>query len=854
MDGIFDRKEEKTLVHKYLDNSPSGSRFFLIHGESGCGKTTLLRYVVESYSDNVISFAEETKIYRCRPDSNQFDYELLSSIIQKASLEHPENFAEAFQLCGKIPTVPALWKFIYGSTRSVPLIKHITATADSAAAQAVKVENSLRVLATPQYVQDIVSELLDNYFIKKSEDKDYIIFAIDDIPWIDNYSLKVLLTCIKRLTEKGICVYTFTTIQNNSENNNETKYITDLIEDYIFGQTEMLLLKNLSESEIAEVFEEANKSLPIDAYRYLHKATSGNFEELSKILRKSKRAIKALYNNSRSINNQVEGHGEENKSLYVDSVEKILFEHPLYPIIYIILYESGNICSVNSLKRLSICVYKEFTGKDISSIKFNSELKKLENKGEICCYENIVVCHFKRLRAATEKIQTMGIYSKLIRATVKTLTKDLNWIENIAFALKLLTKIDPSSSLKLYNEYAEKNREITSNKSVCRAIAQAVIKLEDREIISNKDSIELIAITLCYFGIFDLTSNIGDRLIRAGLKSENFEFQYCVFKAKREFGSFSDPNQCNIFFNSMLSSVSSIKEEVFARTIYCAALEHQYRYDEIKEQYKILKSIRPTNKKSKESLLAQAYIVKNMGLSEFHGNLIEKYIKTYNIIGKSIYKDDREFIVNRAALINHAGLGYFHTGKIKQASRCFAKSHQLLKKVSLYLETPINNFACAQIMLNKNKSALSLLEKADSMIDKPKYQTYSIKMNKSIALWLLGEEEIATNILKKILRDNSVPDPIIHVTANVDLAYIYINMGKFEEASRLLRDALKYNHRFLNDEYTQTQSALQKYALIKAGYLTSQDLGDLSFLDLQENKMNPSFRPYRLDLNSLYVD
>ncbi|MDP2575066.1 AAA family ATPase [Vibrio penaeicida] len=848
MKGMLDRKVERGHIHSFLNSSPSNSQLFWINGPIGSGKTTLLRYIAERYASNVLCLNGENRLLRCNQNEQNKEFHTLSTLVTHISLSNPMKFQKALSISNDIPALPPLWKIVFKVTSLIPGMQQVNGLFDGATRQGEELETKLRNIVTPNLVKEAVYELILDFFTEKVKQSSFTVIIIDDIQWIDQRSLEILLPIINELFNKNHGIYVFMSSHDQCPSIVRDKYIKDLVSDYFYNSTQMISLDNLTKSKMSEIFGEANKELPVDLIDKIYRETEGNFEKLGKILRKSKEEIQEIYE---------ELETKKSKGSYYDnSFQNITAQKPYLIYIFFILSSFKNKCTSTTLNILldSLSLRLNF---DYNSNQLKLDLSYLESLSELKISNDLIECHTERSELAIRMLKVRGKYEKSIIILSQTIIEYA--IENdsglLTVAFSSLKKVNPNLVISEFGKLLLNKYDYLFQREIVVPIGMSALELSNDKVIENFSLLTKLTTSLARKNEFLLAYKLGRKLIRINTnKNLSYSFLYDYMKSMRESGQIKNHNEVKSIYQVMVKMSTNLSENLKAKTLYCSILEHLGKYDYIRKIYKdIDNKTKNLDFNNKNDIIINAIAVRNKGLSEFHGDIINTYHDAYSML-ESISSKDREITLLKAALANHCGLANYYRGSQKTAIDFFAQSHNHLKSLSLYLETPINNIACALILSKDYNKALDFIERAEKYICKPIYQTHSIAINKSIIYWELNERNLAINQIEKVINSNNIPDPMILATANVNYGYFLFKENKFHEAALKFKESRKFKYRFLNNEYNFVESKLEKLCLIKDGFLSSEDLGDVSLIDFKDVLSIPHRKIYRPDTNSLYVD
>ncbi|ADZ90155.1 hypothetical protein [Marinomonas mediterranea] len=846
MEPIYDRKRQRADINSSLKDQELGLRIFWINGPTDSGKTTLLRYVTRTYKDQVICSG---KRFSCSEDDKKNENNFIINFIKELYLVAPKDIEKKIHAGYKSFSRPPLWRVAYGISKMLPYQKVLNSIFDSSIKDANDLEKEIRSTIKPAIIQKKYEKIVLEYLRKESCKKSFSILIIDDITWMDNSSMELFLSIIKKALRENIKLYVFVSYNQDARKNNKNvkESFDNELEEYI----QNIDLEHLNLEELSDVFREADIDVSSKILKTIYEKTGGVFGELDFYLRKKKEEIEMLLPLENCFSEEDISH---------DSFRSEFLKNESIKHFFLLLKQFKSGCNEKILKE-SVEKISVEAGFEFNKYHYDENIGKLKEVGHLFVEDGIIKCSSKKLEIVERHFKNEGLYSSSLKIISKVLIEislnDANVNNNyLNIAFSVLKKNDPESVLKKYSDLYHLRSMQYDRREIMISVAESAI--ESKKITVHLNILADITIKLARINEFKIASELGIKIFTEVRDYQySFDFLYELIKSTRENGSLVGIRPLKEVYKRGLLISSNMKERVRLKTLFCSALEHLCEYDMIKGLYnEIDREISSLDLCDEDDAYIYATAIRSKGLSKFHSDLDIEYKKAYDLT-KLFRHENREKILLKAALANHCGLANYYNGNQDRAKEYFLESFNLLNKVSIYTETPLNNIACSLILMNKNNEAYDYLNRASDVICKPTYQTYSIEINKSINLWKLGEEDLAIDKIKRIIDDKKVPDPMILATANVNYGYFLYRKERYMEAVYKFNNAKNFQYRFLHEEYTNIETDLKNYCLIKEGLADEKDLGDMSILiddRLKDSTTLPQKKIFRLDTNSLYVD
>ena len=329
-----------------------------------------------------------------------------------------------------------------------------------------------------------------------------------------------------------------------------------------------------------------------------------------------------------------------------------------------------------------------------------------------------------------------------------------------------------------------------------------------------------------------------------------------VADCAREIGSLRQMETADFdqFAQDLHDQARSLQDRICLANTLCPIYEHRGDYEQIRTQYRLIDDALATQD-PKPDQATNVQLIRfqlNRGLSAFHGDILDQLKDLGHPISQ--IRDLEEKRVLEAIHHNHLGLGYFYTGRYDEAIKHFGECFLITKALGRRMETPTNNLATSYLMKGELERAKDTFAIALRMPLIPLYQKFTILLNASLTAFELGMHERAISMMAPYVSGAiSLPDPSLDNKFAVNRAYMHFRREEWAEANRLYMQAVQADYRFCGDSLRRTYEHMARFCAVKAGYLSSTDLGDMDFLFRNIHQGTVFEKPFITDVNSLYI-
>jgi tetratricopeptide (TPR) repeat protein len=863
---LLDRDIERREIDNFIaSRCPGMIRLLQLDGPSGVGKTDLLRYALSSQQELAFVFEDDVQYHKCRPGDDNREFSMLSSIVGALSVRQPDAFAGATtDKTRKLP-IPPLSQIVLNVVSGLPYVSGGTgvykAELDELAASKTQLLSIARgTHATRALVDFCVFSITEECISKE------ILFAIDDVQWVDASSRKVFFALCRKLAKGGFSILILVSSYSNSTDA-DAPALVDFersIRDFPEIHHKYCSVDPLSRAATEKVIKQFGKQFSAEMEDFLFEATRGNFSDLMRLLRQRDTKLQVLYDHWMVDNNQ-HNNPESSQRYGRERLKAEFLQDPILRDVCAILVATNNTISWAEFK----LIWPRFAFGDRSASDTGPFIVTdpgwFNDRVEVQRIGQMIIGDQRLLEAARSIFLQDGMLS-LNASNIAdvylsdTFTSSLTRAEAAERAAAILVSSLPEAALKILRPHIFGNRQLT--RSALYIAAQAYLQLfpaSEIEGLCDDDFKTGVRLSKSLHEVadfntaFQISRRLWPLLERLGhVGSWDFSLNY--LKSMREAGQLSSETSDNPaeVAGKIVERAPSSLEKIKALMLSASVSEHLNDFGAIREAFAEAQLVSEHEPDQRLKSQMQIEISRNLGLRKFHGNLVEEYSSALAALDNEVESGEKE--LHRASLLNHLGLSHFHNGEILDAKKCFSECVGVLGKFGIRMETPLNNLGACAIHQGDLETAYGFIEQARELSLKPAYQTCSIDINFSICAFKLGNKDLALSILKPLGNgERWVPDPDIKSRAQANIGYVQFKSGEFADAARYYAQSAEFSYRFQTEENERLRRCMSRLAAAKAGILMDTDLGDYSQVDLTETRTLPVWRPYQTDCNSLYV-
>lgn len=458
MKDFINRDTERTIINEAIQKLNSGTNVIIwIEGDSGVGKSYLMKYVLKSVNIPVFQFLNCKNIYKCEKQDLSQEFSFISNIMTTLQVKNPTAYHNClYNYFDNIHRIN-----LYEVIETVlPNFKPLQWSKDlfekfNVQSQASKDFIMDRTLKTSLIVclSEIIMHLLEQNYNDSN-----ILFCIDDIIWMDNASLETMETILSKLRLENRFNYRisfFVTsrncheLENTDEQNNYYKFESNIFDEF-YTYNYNILLTNFKIRATREYLLEKERFELLNYLQSLYNITSGNPQELTQTLKfEDYEIIKMI----KTFENDTQQSGEH---YFTSELIYTLQQKNAYTI-YILGLLSLLEKNTKPYLLLSLCrlCIEKINRTDFDFDTYEDAINILMHK-DILTYENIeiIIKHDSIKILVVDYLIESGDYQEIGNILAHFILssefiKDEYYASRVNLALNILKKINPIDGLKI---------------------------------------------------------------------------------------------------------------------------------------------------------------------------------------------------------------------------------------------------------------------------------------------------------------------------------------------------------------------------------------------------------------------
>ncbi len=865
MKDFINRDTERKIINEAIQKLNSGTNVIIwIEGDSGVGKSYLMKYVLKSVNIPVFQFLNCKNIYKCEKQDLSQEFSFISNIMTTLQVKNPTAYHNClYNYFDNIHRIN-----LYEVIETVlPNFKPLQWSKDlfdkfNVQSQASKEFIMDRTLKTSMIVclSEIIMHLLEQNYNDSN-----ILFCIDDIIWMDNASLETMETILSKLRLENRFKYKisfFVTsrncheLENIDEQNNYYKFESNIFDEF-YTYNYNLLLTNFKIRATREYLLEKERFELLNYLQSLHNITSGNPQELTQTLKfEDYEIIKMI----KTFENDTQQSGEH---YFTSELIYTLQQKNTYTI-YILGLLSLLEKNTKPYLLLSLCrlCIEKINRTDFDFDTYEEAINILMHK-DILTYENIeiIIKHDSIKILVVDYLIESGDYQEIGNILAHFILssefiKDEYYTSRVNLALNILKKINPIDGLKIaidfYNyssSYDINNLRITAE---CYCICFYQVDIETvNEVIVPKIITALVS-TSQYDLAYKICKIIFDKLNLLTLKNKVlFLVNYAKILIDLGYIKSNSENSGAIYILDIL--VELVDDDNDLLQVYLlkmSAYEHILEFSTIRDIYTYALDIINSNSDLDDKLLSTFY--RNKGLIEYHANIKSDYLKACFYAERICIMNDKNIMMGTCH--NNLGLSYFYSGDIEEALECFERSYHFLQDANYDLLRVLNNISMCYLMLNDFSASYDFILKAKCIPLKGIFESKSLEVNLALIMYRNNQKSEAEKRLDAIIDEytmgNIVTDTAAYSAAMVNRAYIYFNDKQYLKAYQLYKMSKCHKYKNTNEIEQWKRDCLCNYCLYKENILDNVSNQEIDF-DEKHNFIHK--RPYSAILFAYYI-
>lgn len=867
MKKFFDReiayRDAQEAIEQITNDVPAA---IWVEGRSGVGKTRFMEYVNSQEKElNAFTFLGDGVFYKCEHGSINSSFELIAAIVFELQLKNPsyfEGFIQKYFDCIEHITFLDACCLILPQIKGFKSVGNLLETKyKNITAMQSKISDRL---VTYQLI-DLFSDLILAY-LKKIYITSKTTFCIDDAQWLDQSSIRVFETLIKksRKDTQNPVISIFLNIHEKSELSEDEKqnYLNIYrILSNLYPDMKTIYLENFDLPTTTEVIQETRRYYLIEQIPLLYKLTDGNPLELEHTLRFSDDRIRAIF--QRETSNSDDSYQED--MFTTESVAELYYKKTIYSIILNILSVLRHYISIQLLFQCTEKLY-QIISKDMCLFgEFSEALAYLKEKDFVSftsLNEEVHLAHNTINRIVLDYLSQNGEYIVYGKIIAKVLLKNgynnfLKAKTHQLLALKLLCEVDPQECIESLKKIYEQNGEQMEPEFF---IAGANAICSDY-LCQSRDNIQFAVCNILPKLISSANLTIAQRLCHTlymdaeiCLSSENL-IVYLInyIKAQIDLSMVNTGSESAIILFEKLYKLKFIDKDLEIQVLLLgmSTYEHVLAHKKIFELFLKAKSIVDTNSE-KISNITLSMFYRNKGLCYPHSELRHDYFQSL------IFANNITNIIKRQLLfgtsMNNLGLSYFYNGSINLSQYAFSSAKNHLERIGYNTARINNNIGVCYYMLHDWQAAYHYFSIAASEQIEGIFMRLCIQTNLALALYTIHKHDEAKSILNDLIDEYSQGKPqsqdtLVYCAAMINRGYIAFREKDYFKAADLYQKSLLHNYRYQNKEQLLKRERMRD---ISIQYGLNNNVNE-AYMDLADISQDIYKKPYSLIPFAFYV-
>ncbi len=837
-----------------------------VEGRSGVGKTRFIEYVLTQEKElNVFTFLTGEIFYKCEPGSIDSSFEFIAAIIFVLQKENPgffERFVQNYFDCIEHITFLDACCLVLPQIKGFKSIGNLLETKykDITVMQS-KISDKL---VTYQLI-DLFSDLI-LIFLKKAFRVNKIIFCIDDAQWIDQLSIRVFETLIKksRQNEQNPIISIFLNIHEKSELSDKEKqnYLNLYrILSNLYPNLKTIYLENFDFYTTTEVIQDTKRYYLMEQIQFIYKITKGNPLELEHTLRFSDEKIRTII--QREIINSYSSYQED--TFTTERIAELYYQKPIYAVILNILSILRHHISVKLLFQCTEKIYLILFHDMCIFFDFSEALVYLEEKNYITYISStkeVLLAHNTIYRIVIDYLSQNGdyiTYSKMI-ATILLTNGYNNFLKaetHQLLALKLLCEVAPQECLETFQRiYTQNGEQLEAEFFIVGAEA-----ICSDYLCQSQDNIQFAICRILPKLISSANLTIAQRLchtiyrdIETCLSTEKqIIFLINYIKAQIDLSMVNIGSESAIILFEKLYKLKTNDKDIRLQVLLLgmSTYEHVLAHDKIFDLFSEAQSIIDTYSDILSDVTMSMFY-RNKGLCFPHSELRHDYFQSLLFANRITNVIKRKLLFGTS--MNNLGLSYFYNGNIKLAEYAFSSAKKHLDHVGYNTARISNNIGVCCYMLHDWQRAYHYFSIAASEQTEGIFMRLCIQTNLALALYTVNKHDRAKSILDTLVNEylqgkSQSQDTLVYCAAMINRGYIAFQEKDYFKAADYYQKSLLHTYRYQNKEQFWKREKMRDIS-IQCGINNKQIETNMDLADALQDFYK---KPYSLIPFAFYV-
>lgn len=843
---FLNRDKERDLLKQSLIKIQNGTEQCIwIEGSSGTGKTYFVKYMKSQENPPVFCFDDYSWLYKCNADDINKEFSYIIAIISDFQSKHPDKFnSYLIKYFNEINSTSWIEVLVH----LIPNIKYTEWAKDIISNSAEGILDAKKDISSRLYSQGLPKFFAEMilYMLSEIENRNNVLFCIDDGCWLDENSIKTIniLLNILALSNSTNLRISFAIITRGKKeleqgrSNYET--LENVLKDY-FGTLQYIFIKNFDLETTQKYVALMNKTVILEKSTIIHKITDGNPQELYQALKIDNEDLLELC--ERRGNDENVGKLMSNELVY-NLMQKNIYTLPILACISLLHTTMSQLWLPILVQ--SIC--------NKSFISFNSanydECMLLLEKNDLISInkDKVEIVHDSIKEIVKDYLRNNGEYSLYLDSVVmglETYSDSPNVMKEIFY---IYSDYNPNKCFNFFITNYKANNTLDTD--IYKVVAESLTKEFSLFTADNlNDYIIPVILKECTFlSLYDVVFRLCSLIYmnRAKLSSE-IKFRYLLLFSKILIDmAFLDTNQqynaISIIQEALQIDSLSADEKIEAHLLAMSAYEHILDFDNIVANNTMAAGIYADNTISD---YLRAMYLRNQGLVKSHIVLKKSYEDAVESAKK--IENVREKKLMLGTCHNNLGLSYWYAGDISNALVHFNLAKQNLEDIGYDIFRVLNNISMCYLMERNLKEAYKYLLQAKALNVDCIFEKLCIQSNLAIVEWKLDQKESAIHMALKIYNEyinneRQTTDELVYSSVMVNLGYFYYCEKDYIKAAKMYKESQFFKYRYNNEEQFNKRQSMFEICLSRLD-MSSSKATDMDLTDSGQDVFKCMYAP-----------
>lgn len=828
-------KQRDLLKQRFNNIKNSIEQCIWIEGKSGTGKTYFVKYMKKQEEPPIFYFDDYNWLYKCNLNDIDREFMYIIAIISNFQTKYPKEFND--YLINYFNDKNSMnWK--EALIHLIPNIKYTEWAKDIVASNVKEALDAKSDISSRMYLHNLPSFFADLilYMLTYIENKNSIVFCIDDACWLDSNSIKTINVILNRLPSFEDLKISFVVITRREKDIEQEKSNYKLLESVLkdhYHELDYIYIKNFDIETTQKYMELMNKTIVLEKSTIIYKITNGNPQELYQALKIDNEDLLELCERQYKDNfNQLMSN-----ELVFSLMQKNIYTLPILAcvaLLHITVSTSWLPLLVRFIcDRLHISFISANCDECIVLLEQNDLISTKKDK--------IIITHDSIKEIIIDFLKDNGeyiVYLDAITTFLETYKEQKEIVKEI-FCLYSYYNTEKCFNFFITNYTSKYFLDTDMYVIVGKSLLQNFSLFTANNL--NEFIVPIILQECSFLSLHSTVYSICSLIypIRNKL-SRKTKFQYLILFAKTLIDiAYLNAEQkydaINIINEILQIENLNINEKMETHLLAMSAYEHILDFNNIKLNNDIATSL---CQESSVSYYLKAMYWRNQGLVQSHIELEESYKAAIVYAEKIDNLKQRDLMLGTCH--NNLGLSYLYSGDVTKALYYFNEAKIYLENIGYDAFRVLNNISVCYLLKGNLQDAYTNLLRAKAFNIDCVFEKLCIQSNLAIIEWKLGQKDSAKQIALKIYdeyknKKKQTTDELVYSSIMANLGYFYFCEGEYIDAAKMYKESEFFKYRYNNEEQLYKRQSMVKICWSKLMEVPLQEGIDL---DLNENKQD----------------